>query len=141
MIWEGSMQEAKGEIEKLFQSEESARAYLERQRWQGNATCHRCQSPKVRRLPDKHRRIGFWQCNGCRRQFSVRTNSIFQHSNIPLSKWLRLFNLFSVASKKGKSSTEISRLLGVKQETAWFMGHRIRAAMSSGKYDALLRAS
>jgi transposase-like protein len=121
-----------------FPDEESARAYLERQRWQGNVACPRCQSQNVRRLPDMHRRIGFWQCNGCRRQFSVRTNSVFQHSNLPLRTWLHAFYAM-VTARKGDSSMHLSKELGIMQRHAWFLEHRIRDAMSSGKYDALLK--
>jgi len=120
---------------KLFPDDESARAYIERQRWQGSVTCPCCGSCKVYRLSAKR---GFWHCNGCWKQFSVRTGTIFQNSKVPLDKWLLAFYKL-VTARKGDSSMHLSKELGVTQKTAWFMEHRIREAMSSGKYDYLFK--
>jgi transposase-like protein len=74
----------------------------------------------------KTRRI--WKCSKCRKQFSIKTKSVFEDSPIALDKWLTA--VWMVANcKNGVSSYEIARDLGVTQKTAWFMLHRIRLAM------------
>ncbi len=72
-----------------------------------------------------------WNCNGCRRQFSVKVGTIFEDSPIKLSKWLPAMWLITNA-KNGISSCELARSLGVTQKTAWFMLHRIRCALQDG---------
>jgi hypothetical protein len=73
-------------------------------------------------------REGLYQCNSCREQFTVTVGTLFEKSKIPLNKWL-LANHLLCASKKGMSAAQIARMLGVTYKTAWFMMHRIRAAM------------
>jgi transposase-like protein len=69
-----------------------------------------------------------WKCSKCRKQFSVKTKSVFEDSPISLDKWLTA--VWMVANcKNGVSSYEVARDLGVTQKTAWFMLHRIRLAM------------
>jgi transposase-like protein len=72
-----------------------------------------------------------WKCRECRRQFSVKVNTIFEDSPISLTKWLPALWLI-VNSKNGISSYEIARALGVTQKTAWFMLHRLRLALKNG---------
>ena len=69
-----------------------------------------------------------WKCKACRRQFSVLVGTIFERSQVPLSKWLLALYLMS-ASKNGVAANELRRTLGVTQPTAWFMLHRLREAM------------
>jgi transposase-like protein len=71
-----------------------------------------------------------WKCRSCRRQFSVKVNTIFEDSPIPLQKWLPALWLL-ISCKNGVSSWEIHRSLGVSQKTAWFMLHRLRLAMKA----------
>lgn len=77
-----------------------------------------------------------WNCNGCRKQFSAKTGTIFEESPIPFSKWLPAMWLI-VNAKNGISSCELARSIGVTQKSAWFMLHRIRLAMESGSIDKL----
>ncbi len=77
-----------------------------------------------------------WNCNGCRKQFSVKTGTIFEESPIKFSKWLPAMWLI-VNAKNGISSCELARSLDVTQKTAWFMLHRIRLAMDNGSIDKL----
>jgi transposase-like protein len=93
-------------------------------RWAKGVTCQHCGAEKPMFL--KTRRI--WKCSKCRKQFSIKTKSVFEDSPISLDKWLTA--VWMVANcKNGVSSYEIARDLGVTQKTAWFMLHRIRLAM------------
>jgi transposase-like protein len=99
-------------------------------RWlDGKAACPHCDSQNVGFL--KTRRI--WKCRGCRKQFSVKTGTIFEESPIALDKWLMAIWLV-VNCKNGISSYEISRDLKVTQKSAWFMLHRIRLALRNGSW-------
>ena len=71
-----------------------------------------------------------WRCRECRKHFSVRTKSVLADSPIPLQKWLMAAYLMS-ASRKGISSVQLARHLGVTQKTAWFVKHRIREAYAA----------
>jgi len=93
-------------------------------RWANGVTCQHCGAERPMFL--KTRRI--WKCAKCRKQFSIKTKSVFEDSPIALDKWLTA--VWMVANcKNGVSSYEIARDLGVTQKTAWFMLHRIRLAM------------
>jgi transposase-like protein len=93
-------------------------------RWPKGVLCQHCGAEKPMFL--KTRRI--WKCSKCRKQFSIKTKSVFEDSAISLDKWLAV--VWMVANcKNGVSSYEIMRDLGVTQKTAWFMLHRIRLAM------------
>src|SRR5262249_20385830 len=77
-----------------------------------------------------------WKCRACKNQFSVKVGTIFEDSPIALSKWFPAMWLICGA-KKGISSRELARAIGVTQKTAWFMNHRIRLAMTQGTFDKL----
>ena len=81
-------------------------------------------------LRAKAHRPGVYQCNAkeCREQFSVTVGTVFERLHVPLHKWVLATHLLS-ASKKGMSSHQLHRMLGVSYKTAWFMSHRIREAM------------
>lgn len=76
-------------------------------------------------------RIGVKKCRACQVQFTVRVGTIFEDSRAPMHVWLQAIALLT-ASKKGMSSNQLSRVLGVTLKTAWFMSHRIRMAMTGG---------
>ena len=76
-------------------------------------------------------RLGVKKCRACQVQFTVRVGTIFEDSRAPMHVWLQAIALLA-ASKKGMSSNQLSRTLGVTLKTAWFMSHRIRMAMTSG---------
>lgn len=86
----------------------------------------------------KAHRAGLYQCkdNQCRRQFSVTVGTLFERSKIPLSKWLMATYLLC-ASKKGMSTRQLSRILGVSLKSTWFMMHRIRESTREGKVGPL----
>ena len=120
---------------KKIPDEETARAYLENQRWNNSIKCPRCDSGKISKWS---RNQGWHRCNNCGKSFNVKTNTIFERSKIPLRKWLFASYLI-VTARKGVSSMQISKELGITQKSAWFMCHRIRTAMSNGKYRYLLK--
>ena len=103
-------------------------------RWPNGVTCPHCEGKRVSYLSS--RRI--WKCMAktCQKQFSVKTQSVFEDSPIPLDKWLTAVWLV-VNCKNGVSSWEIHRGVGVTQKTAWFMLHRIRLALKSGNWGKL----
>jgi transposase-like protein len=123
-------------IAKHFSDPEAAREFFEKQRWPDGPVCPHCgvigEAYKLEPKPSKknrHVRKGVYKCGGCRKQFTVTVGTIFEDSHIPLNKWLYAFHLLC-ASKKGMSAHQLHRMLGVTYKSAWFMGHRIRYAMT-----------
>ncbi len=112
---------------KRFTNEEAARAHLERLQWPLGTVCPHC-TVVARASRIAGGRPGLWFCNACRKQFSVTVGTVFERSKIPLHTWLYANHLLC-SSKKGISSHQLSRMLGVTYKTAWFMAHRIREAM------------
>ncbi len=120
----------------VFHNETKAREWLEAQVWPDGPTCPHCGSCEPTELKGKAHRPGLYQCNDCRQQFTVTVGTLFERSKIPLSKWLMATYLLS-ASKKGMSTRQLSRMLGVSVKSTWFMMHRIREAMRESKPSAL----
>lgn len=117
----------------IFTDETKAREWLEAQVWPDGPVCPHCGvTDQWTRLEGKAHRAGLFQCNACRQQFTVTVGTVFERSKIPLTKWLMAVYLLS-ASKKGMSTNQLSRMLGLPYKTAWFMTHRIREAMDQGK--------
>jgi transposase-like protein len=113
-----------------FTDDNKAREYLEHLRWPNGVTCPHCGViGEHYQLEGKAHRPGLWKCKDCREQFSVTVGTVFERSKISLSKWLTAVYLLC-SSKKGISSHQMSRTLGVTYKTAWFMTHRIRLAMA-----------
>src|SRR6478735_8925191 len=113
-----------------FQSPEAAREYLEALRWGTERVCPHCGTVNASFATKKP---GVYRCQSkeCRKDFSVTTKSVMESSHIKLNVWLQAFFLMS-SSKKGISSHQLHRALGVTYKTAWFLTHRIREAMRSG---------
>lgn len=111
------------ELIRYFSEEKRAWDYLELQKWDGTPTCPHCGSTKVYRLKEGPN----FKCGNkeCDRKFNAKVGSIFENSKIPLSKWYAAIYI-ATAHKKGISSLQLGRDLGVTQKTAWFMMHRIR---------------
>lgn len=110
-----------------FHDKDKARVYLENLRWNGTQVCPHCGGfEKIYTM--KGGRDGLYKCGDCRKQFTVTVNTVFEKSKVPLNKWLMAVHLMC-ASKKGISSHQLHRMLGVTYKTAWFMTHRIREAM------------
>jgi transposase-like protein len=115
-----------------FRNEDAAREHLESLRWPNGPVCPHCgATERNSRLHGKSHRAGLLFCGDCRTQFSVTVGTVFERSKIPLSKWILATHLIC-SSKKGISSHQLHRILGVTYKTAWFLSHRIRHAMTAG---------
>lgn len=112
----------------VFYNEELAISHLETSRWPDGPFCPHCKSTNVHRMGGKTQ-AGMFLCNGCREKFSARVGSVMERSHIPVHKWLLAIHLMS-ASKKGVSSKQLQRMLGISYKSAWFLSMRIREAMS-----------
>src|ERR1700722_17769022 len=107
-----------------FGSEKKCREYLEALRWPDEIMCPRCNSRKISSITKRDQ----FDCDNCRYQFSVTAGTIFNDSHLPLWKWFLCVYLLC-ESKKGMSANQIKRTLGTSYKTAWYLCHRIRAAM------------
>lgn len=117
-----------------FRDEQVCRDYLEEMRWPEEITCPKC---GVIGKAYKYSDGKTFKCAACRKQFTVRVGMIFEDSKLPLQKWFLAIYLASFL-RKGISSIQLSKYLGITQKTAWFMLYRIRYAVDSGSYDRLL---
>ena len=112
----------------IFHDNNAARAHLEAIRWPNGPVCAHCNSEHVRKLAGQSTRPGVYWCNSCSLPFSVTVNSVMERSKIPLAKWVLGFHLMA-SSKKGVSSHQLHRMLGITYKSAWFLSMRIREAM------------
>jgi transposase-like protein len=115
---------------KIFHDATKARAWLEALLWADGRSCGYCGT--VDESTELPARPGYYQCNACRKQFTVMVGTVFERSHIPLNKWLMAAFLLS-ASKKGISAHQMHRMLGITYKSAWFMMHRLREAMAPAK--------
>jgi transposase-like protein len=113
-----------------FKDPEAARTYLEALRWVKERVCPHCGTVNHSFATKKP---GVYRCGSkeCRKDFSVTTKSVMESSHIKLNVWLQAFFLMA-SSKKGISSHQLHRALGITYKSAWFLTHRIREAMRSG---------
>jgi transposase-like protein len=115
-----------------FQNEEAAYAYVEACLWPNGPVCPHCGAThRISKMQGKATRTGLYKCYVCRKQFTVKIGTIFEDSHISMYKWVQAIYLVC-ASKKGISSNQLHRTLGISLKSAWFMSHRIREAMRSG---------
>lgn len=112
-------------IEK-YHDEDACRELLEKLRWPDGPVCNRCEATGDRIGKVSTRDL--FRCNDCGNQFSVRVGTVLQDSKLPLWKWF-LATYLIVESRKGISSNQLKRTLGVTYKTAWFLTHRVRSAM------------
>ncbi len=113
----------------VFQDAETARQWLEGLLWPDGPVCPHCGVVACcYKLEGKSHRAGLYKCKACEEQFTVTVGTLFERSHIPLNIWLLAFHLM-VASKKGISAHQLHRMLGLTYKSAWFMCHRIRAAL------------
>ena len=107
----------------MFPDQDSARKYLEGLLWPNGVHCPHCGlTEHVTAL-----KSGYYQCKQCKEKFTVRTGTIFERSHVPLHKWLYAMYLL-VTARKGISSMQLSKEIGITQKTAWFVLHRLREA-------------
>lgn len=113
------------EIRNLFSEDDRCREMLERLRWPDGPQCPRCQTREVVRLENNAKILC---CKQCSYPFTVTAGTVFHDSHLPLMKWFIAAHLLC-ESRKGISANQIKRMLGVSYKTAWYLCHRIRAAM------------
>ncbi len=127
-----------------FHDEAKAFEYLESIVWARGVSCPHCgvvdgrvydlsgvRSKPSKKHPEGKVRHGLKKCGECRKQFTVKVGTVFEHARLPLTKMLQAVHLI-VSSKKGISAHQLSRVLEVQYKSAWFLAHRIREAMRSG---------
>jgi len=110
----------------LFPDNEAARLYLEDRLWPKGPVCPDCQGDRI----SKCKRVGFYHCNACNFDFTIRTGTIFERSKVPLNKWVYSMYLL-VTARKGISSMQLAKEIGVTQKTAWFILGRLREACAA----------
>ena len=116
----------------FFHDEACAYEYVEAHLWPNGPVCPHCGNAdqgRIGRLAGKTTRPGLRKCYACRKPFTVKVGTIFEDSHAPMRYWLQAIFLMC-SSKKGVSTRQLQRTLGVGLKTAWFMGHRIRHAMA-----------
>ena len=119
-----------------FHDEEAAYAYGEARIWPEGPVCPHCGGvERISRMQGNSTRIGAYKCYQCRKPFTVKIGTIFEASHVPMNVWLQAMYLIA-GSKKGISSNQLHRTLGVTLKTAWFMSQRIREAMRSDDFSA-----
>lgn len=111
---------------KRFPDEDSARLYLEKARWPNGIVCLNCQHNDVWKI----RGGKIYTCKKCRTQFTIRTGTVMEDSKLSLQKWIYAMYLMTTA-RKGISSIQLSKELGITQKSAWFVEHRIRESCKS----------
>ena len=112
--------------------EGAAFAHLESILWPDGPVCPHCGSISGKHYDLRKTRVGLRKCSDCRKQFTVKVGSVFESAHIPLHKMLQAVYLLC-SSKKGISSHQLHRILGIQYNSAWFLTHRIREAFRSGE--------
>jgi transposase-like protein len=109
-----------------YGTDDECRAYLTELRWPKGVACPKCQSKKISRIVERKQ----FDCDSCRYQFSVLSGTMFHDTHLALTKWF--FATYLICeSKKGMSALQLKRMLRTSYETAWYLCHRIRAAMAA----------
>jgi len=117
--------------DKHFHDEEAAYAWVEARVWPEGPVCPHCGgTERISKMQGKSTRIGAYKCYQCRKPFTVKVGTVFEASHVSMTLWLQAMFLMT-SSKKGISSNQLHRTLGVTLKTAWFMSHRIRLAMQT----------
>lgn len=117
---------------KHFHDEDAAYEFIEERVWAGGRVCPKCGVvDNSGKLKGNSTRRGVYKCYACRKPFTVKVGTIFESSHVKMHLWLQAIFLMA-SSKKGISTQQLHRTLGVTLKTAWFMSHRIREAMRSG---------
>lgn len=114
------------ELFAMFPDQGAARSYLEERLWPNGPRCPVCGLGE--RITT--RKGGFYRCNQCKEDFTVRTGTVFERSHVPLHKWVYAMYLL-VTARKGISSMQLAKEIGITQKSAWFVLHRLREACGS----------
>ncbi len=114
---------------KALHDEAAAYAWVEARLWPNGPVCPHCGgTERISKMRGKSTRTGVYKCYQCRKQFTVKVGTVFEDSHVQMHLWLQSVYLMC-SSKKGVSSNQLHRTLGVTLKTAWFMSHRLREAM------------
>jgi transposase-like protein len=118
----------------VLPNEEAAYAFVEARIWPRGPVCPHCGGvERNKKMQGKSTRIGVYKCYDCRKPFTVKIGTNFEASHIPMNVWLQAIFLVA-SSKKGMSSNQLHRSLGISLKSARFMSHRIRDAMRTGSF-------
>jgi transposase-like protein len=109
----------------LFPDEETARVYLEGRMWPNGPVCPECKT----QTSITTRKNGYYRCNACKPKldFTIRTGTVMERSHVPLHKWVYAMYLL-VTARKGISSMQLAKEIGITQKSAWFVLGRLREA-------------
>lgn len=123
------------ELFALIPDQETARVYLESRLWPNGVVCPTCSG--LDRITT--RKGGYYRCNKCKLDFTVRTGTIFERSHVPLHKWVYAMYLV-VTARKGISSMQLAKQIGITQKSAWFVLQRLREACAgkTGKLSGIV---
>lgn len=110
-----------------YKDEETCRQFFEQMRFRKGDYCPHCGFTTIYRFGD-----GRYRCASCKKDFTIKTGTVFGESKMPLRKWFIAIYLLTTC-RKGISSVQLAKQVGVTQKTAWFMDHRIRKAMKQGR--------
>lgn len=121
------------QLMQYFSDEKICLEHLKQWRWKDGAYCPHCGCKKVYGFSDGKR----YKCSDCRKQFTAKVGSIFENTKIPLQKWFVAIYLIA-SHKKGISSLQLSKDLGITQKNAWFLLHRLRHASNTDAFKAPL---
>lgn len=117
--------------ERHFHNEAAAYKFVEARVWPSGPVCPHCGGfDRIGKLEGKSTREGVYKCYQCKKPFTVKVGTVFESSHVKLHLWLQAMFLMA-SSKKGVSSNQLHRTLGVTLKTAWFMSHRFRLAMQT----------
>src|SRR6478609_5557966 len=120
-----------------FHDEVAAYEFVEARIWAKGRVCPKCGTiAQSGKLKGKSTRIGVYKCYACRKPFTVKVGTIFEGSHIKLHVWLQAIMLLS-SSKKGVSTNQLHRMLGITLKSAWFLSQRLREAMRDGSLSPL----
>jgi transposase-like protein len=117
------------ELQEYFSDEKKCKDYLASLRWNGNPVCPHCKHTKSYAFAN-----GDYKCAECRKKYSVRVGTIFEDTKISLKKWFIAIYLMT-SHKKGISSCQLAKDLGITQKSAWFMLCRIRFAFRQRSFE------
>jgi len=112
------------DLNQFYSTDDDCREILTRLRWPEGVYCPRCRNMNVWWVDSRKQ----FTCSECSYQFSVTTGTIFNDSHLPLAKWF-MVTLLLCEARKGISANQIKRTVGMSYKTAWYLCHRIRAAM------------
>jgi len=116
------------DLNNLYSDDARCRELLKRLRWPMGIECPRCKSTTISNISTQKKH----ECAHCEYQFSVLSNTIFHDTHLPLQTWF-LVVLLLCEARKGISANQIKRTLGISYKTAWYLCHRIRAAMAEAE--------